>query len=388
MQEMMLAGGKLPVLQGNIKKFGAGANGIVALSESGKLYSIGDLWFSGTGGTTNVWTLLTNGVEDFWVGYRQLLVKMVDGRWMFMGSNRQFPTTTIGTSPATLQDVTAYMQYTAGLTIKQVVLGNYSLAVVFTNGQYAMCGANSNGGLGLGNQTAVRGLTMRTDFTNVKKIDLEWMLNDTSYMLLDDGRVFGAGDSTNGVLGLASGNVTTWTQMAVAVAGSPCIDIVAGPGGWFRVVETPSDYRIFGQGRQFDGSLGTGQTTATNMTTPTLAYTVTSKAGGPPVIQVGIYCARFIHPVTQQEMYTGTNSNSQQGGGLSWSAPVRYSFTAMPVTPVVGNYTSLRAVYAGAYKVSNDTLYGVGVNSTATGYLPGLATRVYEFTSLDTTAIT
>jgi len=387
MFEMMLAGGKLPVAAGNIKKFGAGANGIVALSKNGNLYSIGDLWFSGTGGTTNVWTLLSAGVEEFWVGYRQLLVKMVDGRWMFMGSNRQFPTT-IGTSPSTLQDVTAYMQYTAGLTIKQVVLGNYSLAVVFTNGQYAMCGSNSNGGLGLGNQTAVRGLTMRTDFTNVKKIDFDWMLADTSYMLLEDGRVFGAGDSTNGTLGLASGNVTTWTQMAVAVSGSPCIDIVGGPGGWFRVVETASDYRIFGQGRQFDGSLGTGQTSATNMTTPTLAYTVTSKAGGPPVIQVGIYSARFIHPITQQEMYTGTNSNTQQGGGLTWGGPVRYSFTAMPVTPVIGDYTSLRAVYSGAYKVSNNVLYGVGSNAPSTGYLPGLTTRVYEFTPLDTTLIT
>lgn len=385
MFEMMTAMGKPPLPAGNIKKFSTGANAIVALSKSGNLYSIGDSWFSGTGGTTTVWTLVGSGVEEFWTGYRQLLVKMVDGRWMFMGSNRQFPLT-IGTSPTTLQDVTAYMQYTAGLSIKQVVVGNYSLAVVFTNGQYAMCGANSNGGLGLGNQTAVRGLTMRTDFTNVKKIDFEWALPDTSYMLLNDGRVFAAGDSSTGCAGVASGNVLTWTQQAVAVSGSPCIDIVAGASGWFRVVETPSDYRIFGQGRQFDGSLGTGQTSSTNMTTPTLSYTVTSKSGGPPVVQVGLYCARFIHPVTLKEMYTGTNSNSQQGGGLAWASPVRYSFTEMPVTPVVGDFTNMRAIYSGAYKVSNNILYGVGVNTTS-GYLPGLGTRVYEFTPLDTTLI-
>lgn len=381
MFEMMLAGGKLPAPQGNIKKFEAGAAGIVALSNTGRLYSIGDQYFSGTGGTTTTWGLLASGVEDFWVGFRGLLVKMGDGRWMFMGQNFMFPTA-LGSVITSLVDVSAYMTYTAGLTIKEVSIGSTSIAVVFTNGQYAMCGQNGFGGLGQGNSTTVRQLTMRTDFTNVKKIAFDWGSIDTSYMLLNTGAVYVAGNSDFGQAGVTT-TVLTWTLQAAVTT---VIDIVPSSSGWFRVVETASAYVLYAQGRQFDGSLGTGATGGVNYTTPTaVAPNITDKSKGQPKVWIGLYSARYLHP-TNRVYYTGSSSGSLQGDG-STSQTTKYSFTALGTQVLNGEFHAIRASYKAAYLLINGTLYGTG-QDTSTGLLPGLGTtRVYTFVPLDTTAV-
>ena len=382
MFEMMLAGGKLPVPQGNIQKFEAGAAGIVALSNTGRLYSIGDQYFSGTGATTTTWGLLASGVEDFWVGFRGLLVKMGDGRWMFMGQNFMFPTA-LGSVITSLVDVSAYMTYTAGLTIKEVSMGATSIAVVFTNGQYAMCGQNGFGGLGQGNTITVRQLTMRTDFTNVKKIVFDWGGIDTSYMLLNTGAVYVAGNSDFGQAGVTSNAVTTWTLQAAVTT---VIDIVGGNSGWFRVVETASAYVLYIQGRQFDGSLGTGSTSGVNYTSPTaVAPNITDKSNGPPNVQVGLYSARYLHP-TGRVYYTGTSSGQLQGDGVIGQT-IKYSFTALGTQVLDGEYHATSGAYKAAYLLINGTLYGTGQDTT-TGLLPGLGTtRVYTFVPLDTTAV-
>lgn len=382
MFEMMLAGGKPPVPTGNIKKFDAGDAGIVALSNSGNLYTIGDQYFSGTGATTTAWRLLSAGVEDFWVGFRAVLFKMVDGRWMFMGQNFMFPTA-LGAILTTPTDVSAYMTYTAGLTIKEVSIGFASIAVVFTNGQYAMCGRNGSGGLGQGNSTTVRQLTMRTDFTNVKKITFDWNAIDTSYMLLNTGAVYVAGNSDFGQAGVTSSAVLTWTLQAAV---NTVIDIVAGSNGWFRVVETASVYALYIQGRQFDGSLGTGATGGVNYSNPTaVSPNITDKSKGPPNLQIGLYSARYLHP-TGRVYYTGTNSGQLQGDGVI-SQAIKYSFAALGTQVLDGQYHAVRGSYKAAYLLINGTLYGTG-QDTSTGLLPGLGTtRVYTFVPLDTTAV-
>lgn len=383
MIELMTAVGKAPTPAGNIKKFDAGAAGIVALSTTGRLYSIGDQYFSGTGATTTSWGLLASGVEDFWVGYQALLVKMLDGRWMFMGQNFMFPTA-LGSVLTTLTDVSAYMTYTAGLTIKEVSIGYASIAVVFTNGQYAMCGRNGAGGLGQGNATTVRQLTMRTDFTNVKKITFDWNAADTSYMLLNTGAVYVAGSSDFGQAGITSSAVLTWTLQAAVTT---VMNILAGSYGWFRVVETASAYVLYVQGRQFDGSLGTGATGGVNYSSPTaVAPNITDKSKGLPDVQIGLYSARYHHP-NGSVYYTGTASGQLQGDGVI-SQAIKYSFAALGAQVLDGGYHAVRASYKAAYLLINGTLYGTGQDTT-TGLLPGLGTnRVYTFVQLDTAAIT
>lgn len=384
MIEMMTAAGRPPMAKGNIKKFDAGEKGIVALSDSGRLYSIGDMYLSGTGAATTTWGLLTPGVENFWMSYRTLLVKMLDGRWLCLGANNIFPTS-LGSQFTALTDVSAYMGYTAGLTVKDISMGLRSLAVVFTNGQYAMCGQNTAGGLGLGNTVGVRTLTMRTDYTTVKKIVIDWSIGDSSVMLLNNGDVYAAGESTYGWAGSVSSSVSTWTKQG-SVAGT--IDIVAGSAGWYRIVETSTAYFIYVQGRHFDGSLGTGVTAATNYTNPTIVNpSITDKSKGPPVIYVGLYSARFNHPVGSV-YYTGTASGSLQGSGLTTTQQTtKYSFTALPAATLAGEYHAVRGTYTAAYLLINGVLYGTGQDNGG-GLLPGLGTtRSVLFVPLDTTPI-
>lgn len=384
MLEMMTASPKKVAAKGNIKKFGTGANGIVALADSGNLYSIGDSNFNGGGAANTTWKQIATGVANVWVSYRAILALTTDGRWLFQGTNNFFPTT-IGSNVATMTDVSAYMTYTAGLTIKEVSMGFRSLAVVFTNGQYAMCGTNSSGGLGIGSTTAVRGLTMRTDHTDVKKIVFDYVATDTSVMLKNNGDAYAAGDSNLGQTGNLSSVTSTWLKQT-AVAG--IVDISFGASGWFRVVETSSDYRIYVQGRHDSGSLGTGATGTANYTAPTAVNPViTDKSKGAPVIYPGLYSARFNHP-NGAVYYTGTASGSIQGTGeVTNQQTTKYSFTALAAATLAGEYYANRASYSSAYIVLNKTLYGTGQDATL-GLLPGLGTtRALLFVPLDTTAV-
>lgn len=382
MIEMMTAAGKPPMAKGNIKKFDAGEKGIVALSDSGRLYSIGDSFFSGTGAATTTWGLLSGGVENFWLAYRSLLVLTTDGRWLALGTNSYFPTAA-GSVFTTLTDVSSYMAYPAGLTIREVCFGFRALAVVFTNGQYAMCGLNPSGGLGTGNTVGVRGLTMRTDFTNVKKLDFDKQTSDTSYMLLNTGEVYVAGLSSNGQAGVINSVVSTWRKQADA---GNTVDINAAIVGWFRIVETTTGYAIYAQGQQFGGSLGTGATTSTNYINPTLVGPqIADKSKGPPVVYPGLYSARFVHP-NGILYYTGSSSGLLQGIQSS-NQTDKYSFTALPEPIVKGAYYFVRGGYTSSYALSNGVLYGCGQDST-NGLLPGLGTtRSFPYVPLDTTPI-
>lgn len=386
MFELMTAAGKPPLPQGNIKKFDAGAAGIVALASSGNLYSIGDQFVSGQPGVTvTKWTFLVGGVENFWMSYRSMIIKMKDGRWLFLGSNSMFPSS-LGSSLLTLTDVSEYMQYPEGLTIESVSIGMRAIAVVFTDGQYAMCGSNTSGSLGQGNTTEVRTLTMRTDFTNVRKIDFDPGASATSYLHTRDGKLYVAGLSDYGQAGVISTAVTTWRLQSIFM-----VDFFPATAGVFFITETDRVFAVYVQGRQFDGSLGTGALAATPYPNPTPVWqNITDKTKGYPVVYPGLYSARVTHPVTGVLYYTGTASGSLQGTGDS-TQPIRYSFTSLPAATLQGEYHYLRASYNGAYLLINGVLYGTGMDSggaNGSGLLPGLGgSRSFSFVELDTTPV-
>lgn len=382
MIELMLAGGKTPVPGGNILKIGTSSTGIGALANSGNLYVIGDLYISGTGGAVKTWTLLAGGVEDFWMAHRQVLMRMKDGRWMFVGSNEMFPTA-LGSVIQRLTDVSEYMTYPEGLSIKEVSLGFRSLAVVFTDGQYAMCGRNNSGGLGQGNADQVRTLTMRNDFTDVEKIAFDQGSTDTSYLLRKSGHFYVAGSSDYGQAGSISGAVSTWALQSLVTK-----DFFPGHTGVFMIVDTGSVYATYVQGRHFGGSLGTGSTGDASYRNPTAVWqNISDRSKGVPVIYTGLYSARVTHPVTGVLYYTGTNSGQSQGTGPSQVQ--RYSFTAMPSSTLQGDYHSMRSNYSVSYLLIDGNLYGTGQDSGGTaGTLPGVGgTRVDTYVPLDTSLV-
>lgn len=379
MLEMMnLSGASAsPSEEGNIKKFGAGGTGIAVLTKSGNLYTIGDSYFSGTGGKTTTWRRLSANVEDFWISYRSLLIRTLDNRWLFIGQNRYFDQG-FNTSITSLTDVTAYMQLPGGTTIKSLCLSAYAVSVVLNDGRYAMCGSNLSGGLGTGNTTSsTGGLAFRSDFTNVKKIDLDWFNADTSYMLLENGDVYVAGTSGYGQGGVTSGNLTSWT-LQTRFSG-PVADIVAGTRGFFRFVDqTNGKYTIYAQGQQSTGNLGAGNSTSGNL--PVSVFTDLSLVGDQlPTLNVGYFSARLQHP-DGKLYYTGTGTGNLQGTGVGFQTTY-LSFTEIPNVPYGGEYYATRGNYNNAYFLKSGLLYGVG--SATDSLLPGYTSTLLSFMPLD-----
>lgn len=382
----MLLGGSLPPPPpgGNIKKFQTGARSIGALTQTGNLYTIGDPDASGTGATTTVWGLVATGIEDFWMGYRATLMKTKDGRWLFMGSNRYVPAN-LPTNIITPTDISSAFVIPDGYVVKGISLSLRELAVVFTNGRYAMMGENSSGGLGVGNTTAVRSLTLREDFTDVVKACIDPTTEDTTYLMRSNGMVHGTGSSSYGQLGQTS-NTSVWKELTTAGQAAQVRDIVEGQQGIFFIRETDTGYGIYAQGRQFDGSLGTGQTGDSSITAMTLVATIPSKAGGLPTLYTGVFSARYQDPNTKNIYYTGSGSGNMSGGGASFSGH-KYTFTQMPSATLWGEYITTKQSYTAAYILKEGVVYGCGGAGSAQGLLPGLTGTVLTFTPIDTSPV-
>lgn len=379
MLEMMNLGGfKAPLPEGNIIKFGTGERGLAALTNSGNLYTIGSSYFSGTGATTTTWTLLDTDVVDVWVSYRSILVKK-NNSWMFMGENLLFPTS-LGTNLVELTDVSPYMTVVEGKEIKDLYLGPMALAVVFTDGQYAMCGINSSGGLGLGNRDPVTSLTLRTDFTNVKKIQFDWSYEDTSYLLLENGQTYVSGSSNFGQAGVTTGVLSWRLQTNVGNA----VDIIGASSGFFRMIFSNGEYTMYVQGRDISGGLGT-DSVSTIYTTPRAIAPVISSVLGQPKLDVGLYSARLQHP-DGSFYYTGSGSGLLLGNGSPYQSTT-YLFTKLTLDLAPGGeFFSIRGVYEAAYYLINGVLYGTGQSSN--GFLPGSnGTRWLSFERLDTSSL-
>lgn len=377
MLEMMNLGSvELPEVEGNVKKFAAGGTGIVVLMKSGNAYGIGDQYFSGTGGNVTTWRLLARNVADIWAASASVLMRTTADRWLFMGFNQYF-NTNFGTTITTPRDITTDMPIPEGFEIKQLVLGYRNLAVVFTNGRYAMCGTNNAGGLGTGDTFAVRTLTLRTDFTNVEKIDLDWATYDTSYLLTQAGEVYVSGVSNNGQNGTTS-NTTTWFRQS-PISGGTVVDIIATTLGFFRVVLLNGNYSVYAQGRSSSGSLGVNNSGNINVLSPPLVF---SNVPSRPPLYIGHLSARILHPEEKRVYYTGAATGSLQGAGAQFQSSYSVFTRLAETVPYGGEYSSLKGGYVAHYYVDKGILYGVG-NSSA-GLLPGyIGMQLFEFTPLE-----
>lgn len=384
MIEMMMLGGKKSTPVGNIAKFGTSGRGLGVLSVSGNLYTSGESYISGSGVDTKSFNLVAENVKDFWMGYRGLLAVTKDNRWLFMGQNLYFPTS-IPSPVKTLTDVSQYLSYPEGLELKQVCFGFRALGFVFTSGQYALMGMNNSGGQGNGNRMAVRSLVLRTDMQDIEEIAIDPGTDDTVYLLRSSGQVVGAGDSIYGQLGVVgTAAVTTWmTIPSPSSTSAPCKKLAAGINALFRILEGENSYLVAANGRNFNGALGTGETSNSNYPSARVVYTGGGKSLGMLELYTGVYCARLRDP--EKGMYfTGAVDGNTQGQGNS--ATRKYSFTALPSSMIWGPYDVSRANYYSSYVLLEGTLYGAGNASNYPELLPGVSGVAYLYTALDTSA--
>lgn len=306
------------------------------LTTSGNLYSSGAAEFMIDGVASNSLVLLMENVKDVWAGSRSLVILTEDNKWFIQGTNRYFPGN-LAEIVRPPRDVTASMVYPETETIKKVSVSSHAIGVVFESGKYAMTGSNTRGGQANGGTTRVTELTMHTDFTNVADLQLEFRDGDTSYILLDDGSIYGAGSSANGELGSITASIPNWTSLVTEAMKPNVRGIKSGSYSLFTTVETATGYEIYARGYQTQGSIGTGQNTSTSVLVNTLVATIPSKEGGQPEIFVGQYCARYQRKDTLAIFYTGINSPAI-GGGVSFNG-VKYVFSQMPSTVPWGTYT-------------------------------------------------
>lgn len=385
MIEMLIAGAKKSNPIGNIAKFGTSGRGIGVLSTAGKLYTSGESYISGSGADTKSFNLVAENIKDFWMNYRGLLALTKDNKWLFMGQNTYFPTS-IPSPVKTMTDVSQYLGYPEGLVLKQVCFGFRALGLVFTSGQYALMGLNNSGGQGVGNTTAVRSLTLRTDMQDIEEIAVDPGTDDTVYLLRSSGQVVGAGDSTYGQLGVVTTTVTTaWRTIAPpSSTSSPCKRLVAGINSLFRILEGESSYLVAANGRNLNGALGTGSTSNSNYPVAQVVYTGGSKSSGILELYVGVYCARLRDPV-RGLYFTGAVDGNTQGQGTS--ATRKYSFTELPSSMIWGPYDVSRSNYYSSYVLLDGTLYGAGNASNYPELLPGVSGIAYFYTALDTSIV-
>lgn len=386
MLEMMNLGliePNVPVPEGNIKKFEAGNGGIVALTYTGNLYGLGTSNFSGTGGKITTWRKLSGGIEDMWVSTRSVLARTTDGRWLFMGTNNYFPTS-LGNSVSSFVDVSVYFGPADSKTLKWVAISYNSIAVVFTDGTYGIFGRNSSGGLGLGNTMASRdGLAIRSDFNNVKKIVFDITELDTSFMLLEDGRVFVAGTSLFGQAGTSSGNITTWRLQTEF--SNPTVNIFGGNTSFFRLVgQDNGKCTLYAQGRFVEGNLGLQGVTGTGYgNAPQAVFTDADPQAN---VSVSLNWTRL--QTGGNVYYTGTNDGRLQGTGQEEQSIVA-GFTVLNPNPAFGGeYTGLKNNNTVAYHLLSGVLYGVGQSALSNNLLPGSGgQRLLVFTQLDTSVV-
>lgn len=379
MLEMMLLGGKKIIPQGSIKKFLSTNKAILALSESGDVWVIGDGYLSGTGSAVASWTKLATNVEDMWAGGAQALFRTVDGKYMFVGQNLIFPGATQYVSPT---DVSSYLAYPEGLEIRDVSFSPRQVSFIFTTGQYANMGTNNAGGLGIGSTVAVRKLTMRTNFTNVVKIVGERGAFDTTLVLLSNGEIWGVGKSSHGqLLETKDTYITSWKKLSPT--GVVFVDLVMGTRGWIGVSEDDNNYTLYCAGDNTGGQLGAGSTISINKLT---IVQVIPKEQGFPTIYFGLLSSRYKTDNSSTIRYTGTGSGQIQGGGPTFTA-ARTEFTDMPSLTLWGEFNTLWSQWTAAYILINGQLYGVGSNDS-NNLLPGLSEEnKYVFMPLDTTPI-
>lgn len=389
MFELMMSGGKVPPAPGKVVRVDTVDGGVVALTDTANLYTISNLYTSGTGAKVTEWTLLATGVTDFRCGYRAIVWTTADGKWMFIGVNNFFDT--LAATITTPTDITALVPLSTGVSaVKQWMISHTTFAILYENGVLQLRGLNSNGGCARGNTTTGKGSWNYVNAPTGAQIvhfALDWSTIDTTWVLLDDGRVGGWGNGSQGQLGGVVANNTALTFIANA-ANTLNADIIGGSQALFvrrRHATMPNYHQIWSNGFQSSGSIGRGN--GSNSANPQSALVAApSVAIEDSPFVMGVYMAKFWGT---NGRWNHTGNNPPANGALSWNSGAYLGvFTEMPLETQnpTKNWVFSRGSVNQSYFIEEGRLYGAG--NTADGLLPGhLAGTLRTFEELDTTPL-
>ena len=202
-------------------------------------------------------TTNTDDIKSVYCGYSCTFILKNDGTLWGCGYN--------GHGELGLGDTTSRTTFTEITTntddIKSVYCGRYHTIILKNDGTLWGCGKNDYGQLGLGDTTNRYTFTQVT--TNIDNIKSVYCGADHTFILKNDGTLWGCGLNSSGQLGLGDNtNRTTFTQVTTNAN-----DIKEIYCGFYHTLILKNDNTLWGCGRNDYGQLGLGDTNYRNIFT-------------------------------------------------------------------------------------------------------------------------
>ena len=201
----------------NVKSVYCGYNHTIILKKDGTLWGCGqnDDYELGLGDassrtTFTKITINTDNIKSVYCGWNHTIILKNDGTLWACGYNA-YGQLGLGdkTSRTTFTQITAYVD-----NINSIYCGVYHTVILKNDSTLWGCGFNDYGQLGLNNTTSRTTFTQIT--TNTDDIQLVYCGNYFTFILKNDGTLWGCGFNEDGRLGLGSGsNKKIFTQVTV-----------------------------------------------------------------------------------------------------------------------------------------------------------------------------
>ena len=305
------------------------------------------LFLSGTATTSTLTTTLTvsgavtQGTLSSIAAGRHHTLGISNGKVYAWGENTYGQLGNNGTGVAP----TPVAVYTAGVlsgkTITAIAAGSdHSLALASTGTLYSW-GRGANGQLG-------RGTT--TDATAPVQVTMTGVLAggtitavgagaNRSFVLKSDGKVYGWGDNTNGLLGsgsLGTANSPVAVKTSGVLSGKTVTELAVG---YSHTLVLTSDNKLFAWGNNDYGQLGTGDTTAS---TEPVAVKMTGALTGkiPQHIYVGSTSVESLVLCDDGKLYAWGGRGYGQTGNNTWTGslePTQVTFSGSVKHAAMGN---------------------------------------------------
>ncbi len=306
-----------------VKKISLTTNAVLLLDYSGNLYASGVQYAGefGLGNTSSIisFTIIQTQITDFFTGFttvyiiknNKVYVSGMNSSYEFGNGNSNNSTTFIEVT--TLPNVSNI----------DVIHSKYSVFVVYKDGSLYVCGANSNGQLGLGHTNTVTTFTLHPTMTNIRYIS---NTDTRTVFVKNNGDIYGCGfnyyNYSNIIFPGSAGNITTYSTPVFCfnVANIKWIEITS----FFSCVIL-NDGTIKVWGRDDRAHLGTG--TQTSYTTITNVPSVTN------VSMMNFHYEMGFH------LY---KNGTMKSCGYSAQPAL---FGAGPVTVTANSWTTLTTVY-------------------------------------------
>ena len=248
----------------NIKQISAGAYHTVVLKDDGTVWTCGYNEYGqlGLGDTTNRDSFTkVNGIDNvknIACGRVSTYIVKNDGTIWSCGNNEDGQ---LGLGDTTNR--TSFTQITGIDNIKEFYCGNSGshIFIVKLDGSVWGCGRNDNKQLGLGDFTARSSFTQITGLNNVKQISIGSI---HTMILKNDGSVWGCGNNIYGQLGV--GEQTNYKDLTQATTNTDNVKkIICGGDHTFLI---KNDGTVWGAGYSYYGQLGLNGTISIDTFTP------------------------------------------------------------------------------------------------------------------------